>query len=639
MENTSDRQRNLFIAIGVLAAGLLASTFLWRAADSRELTRLQREVELVQERVGIEIITGMESRVLGLNRMVDRWETSRGTPYGEWLNDADNYRLDEAGYRAIDWVDTKNILQWASTEVDTSGIIGVDMSFEENRAAAMQRALLSGEATFTRPIDLVSGIKGMLVFVPIFLEPNQQFDGYILAVYSVQEIMDTLISDIGLLNVYVYDAGELIYARTIEDATEVETLAHEESFSFANLDWQVRVAPTQSWVSAERGSLPEIVLVVGSFSSLLLALFVHAALTSGTTARELQRSQQRLSATFEALPDLVFILDKELRYREILSADPAFLAVDASKLPGRKVTEVLPDEAARLVQQAVERTLAGQLADRVEYHVPTPRGEFWFEGRAAKLHPDDPDSDLVVWIARDVTSRVLTRQELARSNADLEQFAYLASHDLQEPLRKITTFSDRLDQQLPADINPRARDYLARMRSAAQRMSGLINDLLTFSRISADRPPLKAIALNNVVRNVLDDLAPAIEDSAAQIEVGDLPTIQGDEDQLRSLLQNLIGNAIKYRRPEAAPVVKIQAERLPAGQLQIAVVDNGMGFDEKYLGQIFLPFKRLHSRSEIAGSGIGLAICQKIVHNHGGTLTASSVEGEGSTFLVTLPER
>ncbi|GAB4174702.1 MAG: ATP-binding protein [Coleofasciculaceae cyanobacterium] len=240
-------------------------------------------------------------------------------------------------------------------------------------------------------------------------------------------------------------------------------------------------------------------------------------------------------------------------------------------------------------------------------------------------------------------------QELAYSNAELEQFAHVASHDLQEPLRKIMSFGDRLKDKYSEILTAQGCDYLERMQKAAERMQSLIEDLLTLSRITTKAQPFVSVDLARVTREVLSDLEVRIEQTGATVEVGELPTLEADPLQMRQLLQNLISNALKFHQKTEPPKIGIYSQLLNGEEqqptrssrrpmlYQILVQDNGIGFDEKYLSNIFSAFQRLHSRSEYEGTGMGLAICRKIVERHNGSITAKSSPGQGSTFIVTLP--
>ena len=255
-----------------------------------------------------------------------------------------------------------------------------------------------------------------------------------------------------------------------------------------------------------------------------------------------------------------------------------------------------------------------------------------------------------VLMFKDITERkradeTLTQRaaELARSNSELEQFAFVASHDLQEPLRKIQAFGDRLKGKSAAVLAPEAVDYLDRMQGAASRMRTLIDDLLAFSRVIRSSEPFVPVDLVKVTKEVLGDLEVRIEKSGAQVEVGDLPSIEADATQMHQLMLNLIGNALKFQMPGARPVVKVQSRLLASASgeplCELTVYDNGIGFDEKYSEKIFAVFQRLHGREQYEGTGVGLAVCRRIVDRHHGAIVARSKPGEGATFIVTLPLR
>jgi signal transduction histidine kinase/DNA-binding LacI/PurR family transcriptional regulator len=226
-------------------------------------------------------------------------------------------------------------------------------------------------------------------------------------------------------------------------------------------------------------------------------------------------------------------------------------------------------------------------------------------------------------------------QNLERSNADLQQFAYVASHDLQEPLRKITVFCGRLKSRLE-QYNEQDRDYIGRMHNAATRMQTLINDLLSYSRLSTKIQPFIEVDLTRIAEEVISDLEIKINQTKGRIELGQLPVVNADQLQMRQLFQNFISNGLKFCRPSVPPVLKITA-RATAAEAIITFADNGIGIEKNYFDRIFILFERLHSRNDYEGSGIGLAVCKKIVERHGGAIAIESTPGEGSRFTVRLP--
>lgn len=239
--------------------------------------------------------------------------------------------------------------------------------------------------------------------------------------------------------------------------------------------------------------------------------------------------------------------------------------------------------------------------------------------------------------------------ELERSNTNLEEFAYAASHDLQEPLRKIRYFSERLRKEFSTSLSAETAKMLERMDSATVRMKSLIDDLLAYSRASMAPSDFKDVNLSSLVQQVLQDFEASINETGAIISVSHLPTVQGDERQLRQLFQNLISNALKYRKPETTPEVSISSIKpdkinssVSTGlqedkYFQIEVKDNGIGFEQEYADKIFQVFQRLHGRSEYEGTGVGLAIAKKVILNHKGFITAESEPGKGARFTILLP--
>jgi signal transduction histidine kinase len=235
--------------------------------------------------------------------------------------------------------------------------------------------------------------------------------------------------------------------------------------------------------------------------------------------------------------------------------------------------------------------------------------------------------------------------ELEWRNRELNEFAFVASHDLQEPLRKIKLFGEMTGQELSGALNDKGKDYLQRMIGAADRMQKLVRALLAYSRTSSKEGPFERVNLKAMADEIIDNLMPEYNEAAPVIEVGDLPEIDADPVQMQQLFQNLIANAVHYHREGQAPKVNISSRILERDDrekrklCELTVEDNGIGFDMSYVNKIFLPFERLDEQNKYAGTGMGLAICRKIVERHMGQIMAHSIPGEGATFIVTLPVR
>ena len=273
------------------------------------------------------------------------------------------------------------------------------------------------------------------------------------------------------------------------------------------------------------------------------------------------------------------------------------------------------------------------------------------EAAGANQEPDLSDYKQMV-LEKEKFQKILENKvrELDRSNKELEEFAYIASHDLQEPLRKITSFSERLKEKLPDDLEPDVQLYLNRMLAATENMRTLIDNLLEFSRTSRNKEPFSRVDLNSVIADVKADLELKIEESKVIIETEKLPVVDAIPMQMRQLFTNLFTNAIKFRKPDEPPHITISSRLLfdedkemhhlkgETPYYEITVTDKGIGFEQEYADKIFQIFQRLHGKAEYPGSGIGLAICKKIADNHMGLIFARGVPGEGASFHIILPE-
>ncbi len=366
-----------------------------------------------------------------------------------------------------------------------------------------------------------------------------------------------------------------------------------------------------------------------------------------------------LSNIMDAMPDHVFLKDTKGRYILDNRSHRLYLGLRATEtIEGRTVFDLFPKALAERYHADDLYVLetGAPLRNREEPARPTSRNVAWLS--TTKMPLRDPSGRVmgVVCVSSDITARKeadekLKRfaEKLERSNAELDSFASVASHDLQEPLRKIQAFGDRLRAKCASEIGEQGRDYLARMQNASERMQVLIQDLLKLSRVASRAQPFAPCNLGKIVADVLGDLEVSIEDKHARIELAPLPVIDADPLQMRQLFQNLLANALKFQKPGDSPVVTIGCEIVVAtgGEIpgasrgseicNISVQDNGIGFDQKFADQIFIVFQRLHTRQEYEGTGIGLAVCRKITDRHGGAIVAKSVDGRGATFIVTLP--
>jgi PAS domain S-box-containing protein len=400
---------------------------------------------------------------------------------------------------------------------------------------------------------------------------------------------------------------------------------------------------------------------VAAFSDLdvtalrILADQLANAIENARLFTELRRSEEKYRTLLDNIEEGYYELDMDGRYTFVNDALVYLIDAPKNKILGANFQQFIDPEYVDRVKQAYKAAFQlGGAVHGIEYKVRSKVSPGRYVETSALLSRSTMGEMAGLrGIVRDITARKqaeqyqIERKALERSNKELEQFTSVASHDLQEPLRKIQTLGDRLKTKYGDSLNEEGRSYLERMLQAANRSQTLIDDLLSLSRIATQGQPFVRVDLAKVAKDVVADLEERIEQTGGRVEIGELPIIEADPAQMRQLLQNLIVNGLKFHLPDQKPRIKVSSRIIdtkrrsviagkPNTLCQILVKDNGIGFDEKYLDRIFQPFQRLQSSTKYEGNGIGLSICRRIAERHGGEISAKSQPGHGATFIVTL---
>ncbi len=567
--------------------------------------------------------------------------------------------------------------------------IGYDMFSDPTRREAMSRAWEQGTVAMSGRVRLVQEDAGgreqagFLIYVPVYRsrvvpatlrERLALLDGFVYAPFRADDLFKGIFGTEQRPRAafQIYDGAVVRPTELLHDSrtggfgpAERPTFQKTSRLTFAGRTWTVVFAQTPHLVSGFWHSLAPPVAGFGMVVSLLLFLLTRQQVRR---ENELRQREQEFSTMVNAIPQLAWRTDAEGAMVWYNSRWYDYTGTTFDEVAGQGWQRVLPpDHVARVTTRFKAHVASGEPWEDT-FPLRGRDGTYrWFLSRAVPIR--NAQGQVLRWFGTntDVTEQrqmqeaearaireqaareaaeareeELRRQsiELERSNRELQDFAYVASHDLQEPLRKISAFSDLLVSEYGTQLDTQAAFYVGRMQNAAQRMSRLIRDLLAFSRVTTKTRPFVRVKLDEVLNDVLGDLSVRLSETGGEVAVGALPEVVADPMQMRQLFQNLIANALKFHRPGVPPHVEVEARRVEvAGReaWEITVADNGIGFDEKYIDRIFSPFQRLHGQEAFEGTGIGLAICRRIVERHGGELTARSTPGEGSTFVIHLP--
>ena len=549
--------------------------------------------------------------------------------------------------------------------------LGYDMYQDGVRRAAMDAARDSGRSAITAKVilkidDGQAAEPAFIAYAPVYAKDaatatvedrRAALRGFTLAPIRVSTLVAAVAEQVAPDAVLrIHDGGDPRRDAILYESPGAETVTRwwRRDVAFSNRGWAVLYGFTPQAERPQDRALPWIVAGLGAAASVLLALLVGNLVSGRGQALALAADMTRALRDSEAKFRAVF--DNSVQFQSLLTADgrlvasnPAALALvggDMARIAGKPFWE------AGWFDMAVERercrvalvsTAAGR-ATSLEVLRHDPDGsEMWVD---VSFRPVPDDSGGVAWIVaegRDLTERrrrelALNRavEELTRSNQELERFAHVAAHDLQEPCRTIISYAQLLEKRCGDGLDRDGRDFLQYLIGGAHRMRDLVSDLLAYSRVKDKAAPFEPLECGALVAGVLADLNRTIAEADAQVTVGDLPTVSGDRQQIVQLFLNLLGNALKFRAEGRRPEIRVTARR--AGDMwEFCIADNGIGIAEAYHQRVFEVFQRLHGPDRYPGTGIGLSICRKVLERHGGTIRVESREGEGSRFYFTLP--
>jgi two-component system sensor kinase FixL len=586
-------------------------------------------------------------------------------------------------YAIIDYIEPAN--------ARNNTLLGYDLFTDPVRKKALDNARLTRQFSMSSKLKFVNDeskepFTGFLLAVPLFkkgissegAEIINSFKGYIVCPLRVHYLTDVIrAKDFQEMDVEVYEGEYMMPESMIIDTNNHNDLLDSDTKSMHRLlqlnlggrHWNLYFSSLPNFGTSNDSNLPIIVLFGGFIIGILLFFVIFAyssrQLESLALARKmtksLRESEAQITNIFNNSPDAVIVINKD---SEILKWNPK-----AEKLFGWKEEEVIGTNLTNTIvpKQHREAHMRGMAHFLATGHGPVinttvevtalNKDQQEFDIELSISNTSENGSPIFIAFINDITERKKSQhiigqktKELENSNAELQQFASIASHDLKEPLRKILLFADLLVKEYKENLPEEGQAYIDRMHNAASRMQELIEDLLAFSRIGSKQEYFENVDLNVVIYGILTDLEISIQQKNAKIEYDDLPSLNAIPNQMRQLFQNLISNALKFCKQDVQPHIHITYKIINGTQLkgaatksvnqsycEIKVSDNGIGFEAVYAEKIFVIFQRLHGREAYDGTGIGLAICKKIAEYHNGYIYAESTPGKGSVFTITLP--
>jgi PAS domain S-box-containing protein len=640
--------------LSVLVLGSVLSLLTWGQVDQavrqQNRTRFQNTIDtlhrLLQERIdNLEELAYSGQVLFNSSEIVEpgEWATFIRTPYEALRSPA----LLAFGYARTAGAAGRHRIKYCESPAARQGRVGRIISIHATRPPATDRR-------FDRPgnvVDLAStrppeGTPCALLALP-HVRPDGRLAGWIFLQFRFDRLLAESVAALGTqFDIHVESValpGGLSPPLSASRRPPGRSPLERKDFRYTGRmgvdvlgqDQAFDVRGHLSPLDAPVLFLPWFVLLSG------LCLTAIASFLVWRITQRHQETQRELDRIFRLNLDLLCVADMEGRFLRLNPAWERVLGYRREEVVGRHFIDfVHPDDVGATREAIGELARGNDIIDFINRYRARDGSWRWIEWRSTPFR-----GRRIYAAARDITEKRMAEEErmrtldlLKRHNRELQDFAFVASHDLQEPLRKIQSFAGFLQEELGTGLPERAADYLRRMTGAAVRMQSLIEGLLTFSRITTQARPFERVEMDRVLREVVSDLEVLLSRTGGRVEADSLPALEGDPTQMRQLLQNLLGNALKFHREGVPPVVQVRATiGGEPPRYRLTVSDNGIGIEERFLERIFAIFQRLHGRGEYEGTGIGLAICRRIAERHGGTITARSAPGSGSTFTVELP--
>lgn len=611
-----------------------ASATLSAYIRQQQAAALHTVLEENSERIARSLDISLLSQIKALNRMADRWQAERGTPEEDWRPDARSYLRDLPGLVEIGRLEPGLSLSW--TEPAASSGLRTLISVH---SAILRQELSQHEMTII--MDGSGPEARLLVAIPV-AKSGPDNEGAIISLFDGPGLLDGLMSFLAK-RYYIVHFG-------VTSDTGMKSLQYLRPDDMHTLP--ITLAATPALYQARASYMPHLILAGGTLLALLSAILFHYIRRALRQSRDLQRqsraiidSESMLRMSMDNAPIGMALVSTDGHWIKVNPALCALVGYSEEELLQATFQDITHPDDLDADMSHVARLLARQ-ADSyamAKRYIHKDGHIIWASLHVALVWNEDGTPNCFISQILDITAARTAEQEreqlitnLAASNAELERFAFIASHDLQEPLRMVCNFTSLLLHDYGPQMDDTARSYIDIAASSATRMRRLIEDLLDYARASHADAQAEIFDAGDAIDYALENLSGLIRHAGAQVNVGPMPSLSGQNLRFATLIQNLVGNALKYRRTDVPLTIDIAAVR-QGDEWHFTVADNGIGMKADYCELVFEPFKRLHTQAQYSGTGMGLAICRKIVDGMGGAIWVTSAQGQGSVFHFTVP--
>ncbi len=630
----------------VFFLGIILSTLLWQTLTHSQLAPLKSALQSKSTSIRTNVKNSIESQVLGLQRMALRWGERKNMPLKEWRADASAYIKDFPGLKAVQWADKSYHVRWVEPLKGNERAVNLNILFNRKREQILRGASKQGTITLTPPIRLMQGYKAFIAYAPIYIDG--EFNGFIIGIFDINLTLDHYLGDLFSKDYHIrfYIDDVPAFQNSVSSEYAETTYTVKENFKVYDKTWALEITPTDAYLSSNTRFYPYWFLMGGALASLVLSLFINSLRTSRNIFEQAKDSELRFQLAVEGTQDGIW------DWEDVTKPD-VYWSPQCCRLLGYEIGEIensyktfwplLHPEDLERTKRLFSDHFSKQVPFDINYRLLRSSGEYsWFHVQAVSIRDENSRVLRMVGSLKDINDRMLFETEqnrliqmLTRSNAELDDFAYIASHDLKEPLRAIMNHSTFLLEDYEDKLDGDGVKKLNRLVFLSKRMEKLISDLLYFSRLGQEKPAIKVTDLNAIIDDLRDTMHETLAEKNAQILLPKpLPITRCDNTRTTELFRNLITNAIKYNNNDKKLV---EIGHISGQEDVFYVKDNGIGIAPEMFEDVFRIFHRLNSESAFGeGTGVGLSFVKKIIERNGGKIWIESEPGEGTTFFFTF---